>query len=95
MASSRVQLKNLCKGLRPEPQEQPGLRTLLYSVAGLCGSSMDRVFKLEADSGGEPWALKPAIIMGGLVSLCIQYQMISRIKGPLLKHFVPSSKVVN
>lgn len=95
MASSRVQLKNLCKGLRPEPQEQPGLRTLLYSVAGLCGSCMDRVFKLEADSGGEPWALKPAIIMGGLVSLCIQYQMISRIKGPLLKHFVPSSKVVN
>lgn len=34
-----------------------------------------------------------AFIMSRLVSCCIQYQMISRIKGPLLKHFFPSFKL--
>lgn len=49
-------VKNLCKGLKPASQEEPGLRSLLCSVAGLRGSCVDKVFKQEADCGGEPWA---------------------------------------
>ena len=38
--------------------------------------------------------LKLAFIMGGSVSCCIQYQMISRIKRAFMKHFFSLLEVV-